>query len=425
MHERHTRPLLLAALLLGALLAALALAGPLDPLPGPVASTFKPLAEVEPRTAISATNTPGDADSLFRITQPGSYYLQGNIQGVLSKHGIEIAVSNVTLDLNGFALVGVAGSLDGVGVQGQRDNLVVRNGTVSGWGSDGVNLTAPGAVGVAGVIENVIAIGNTHIGIRANAYCVVRGCVARGNGQDGIFVQGPAVIADCIADANGRDGINAGPSGVLTRSVASANSRDGVVAANGALIEGVTANNNTGDGLSLTTTAIVSGCSAGENQGAGVRTEQICQVVRTAVDRNGARGIDALFACIITDCTLSSNTTDGAAVQNDTVVMRTNAWGNGAGAGSGAGILALGEGARIQFNSVTDNDRGIETTDTGNLILGNIASGNASNWNFIAGTLYGPVSNITALASPSVVGSGGAPSALGSSPANPLTNFSY
>ncbi|HYD01608.1 MAG TPA: hypothetical protein VEB22_10315, partial [Phycisphaerales bacterium] len=47
-------------------------AGPLNPPVGPVAPTAKPIAEVEPRTAINAANTPGDADSLFRITQPGS-----------------------------------------------------------------------------------------------------------------------------------------------------------------------------------------------------------------------------------------------------------------------------------------------------------------------------------------------------------------
>lgn len=425
MNPRITRPLLPSALLLGALLGALAFAGPLDPPAGPVGPTFKTLDEVEPRIAISQTTTPGDADSLYKITQPGSYYLQGDIEGVPGKHGIEIATSNVTLDLNGFSLIGAPGSLDGVGVQGMRDNLIVRNGTIRGWGSDGVNLTATGAVGVAGVIENVVAVDNFHIGIRANAYSVVRGCVAHGNGQDGIFAQGVAIIADCTVDANGRDGINAGASGVLTRGVASGNTRDGVVAANGALIESVNARNNTGDGFSLTTTAIVSGCTAGENQDTGIRTGEICQIIGTLAERNGTRGIDAFFACIIADCTLASNTGDGANVDNDTVVMRTHAWSNGLASGSGAGIVARGQGARIQFNVVTDNDRGIETTDTGNLIVGNIASGNASNWNLIAGTLYGPVSNIAALASPAVLGSGGAPSALGSSPANPLTNFSY
>src|SRR6185369_7398513 len=82
-------------------------AGNLNPPAGPVASTMKTLSEVEPRIPINATTTPGDADSIFRITQPGSYFLTGNITGVNGKHGIEVAASSVTIDMRGFDLVGV------------------------------------------------------------------------------------------------------------------------------------------------------------------------------------------------------------------------------------------------------------------------------------------------------------------------------
>ena len=107
----------------------------MNPPAGPVASSGKTLSEVEPRVAITLANTPGDANSIFKITQPGSYYLAANIAGVSGKHGIEIAASNVSIDLMGFALEGVLGSLDGVSTEGLRDSLAVRNGTVSGWGS--------------------------------------------------------------------------------------------------------------------------------------------------------------------------------------------------------------------------------------------------------------------------------------------------
>ena len=59
--------------------AGLVVAGPLTPPAGPVASTYKTLSEVEPRIAINAANTPGNAANLFIINQPGSYYLTGNI----------------------------------------------------------------------------------------------------------------------------------------------------------------------------------------------------------------------------------------------------------------------------------------------------------------------------------------------------------
>lgn len=56
-----------------------AFAGPLNPPVGPVVPTAKPLAAVEPRIAPSDLSTPGDSDSVFRIVQPGSYYLTGNL----------------------------------------------------------------------------------------------------------------------------------------------------------------------------------------------------------------------------------------------------------------------------------------------------------------------------------------------------------
>src|SRR6187397_293339 len=107
---RHMRffarpaPVAIAAALVVA--CGLLFAGPMDPPAGPVTSTYKTLTEVEPRTAINAVNTPGDAQNVFRITQPGSYYLTGNVIAAGGKHGITVTVSNVTIDLNGFALDG-------------------------------------------------------------------------------------------------------------------------------------------------------------------------------------------------------------------------------------------------------------------------------------------------------------------------------
>jgi hypothetical protein len=53
-----------------------------------VASTYKTLSEIEPRIALNQANTPGSASKLFRITQPGSYYLTGNAgrRGLPGRH---------------------------------------------------------------------------------------------------------------------------------------------------------------------------------------------------------------------------------------------------------------------------------------------------------------------------------------------------
>ncbi len=122
-----------SALLLTASGNALFAQGQLTP-PAPPAPTMKTLSQIEPRTDV--LNLTSDDSFMFIITNSGSYYLTTNIVGVPGKNGIKIASGNVTLDLNGFAVIGVTNSYDGILVDGSssRTNTTVRNGTVTGWG---------------------------------------------------------------------------------------------------------------------------------------------------------------------------------------------------------------------------------------------------------------------------------------------------
>src|SRR5262245_28247040 len=86
-----------------AVIGIVAHGGPLPPPVGPVDHVYKTLQEVEPRTAISSLP--------YTINTPGSYYLTKDLTGLAAQNGIMINSSNVTLDLRGFSLVGVAGSL--------------------------------------------------------------------------------------------------------------------------------------------------------------------------------------------------------------------------------------------------------------------------------------------------------------------------
>lgn len=130
----------LAFLLAGAAHAP-ALGGGLNPPGGAPAPTMKTLDQVEPRTPVNSTTCPGDVDSSFRITAPGSYYLTGNIVGASGFNGIKISASDVTLDLMGFAVRGVPGSRSGIAVDLislTLANITIRNGAVEGWGAFGV-----------------------------------------------------------------------------------------------------------------------------------------------------------------------------------------------------------------------------------------------------------------------------------------------
>src|SRR5689334_14054569 len=106
-------------------------AGPLLPSapPGPA---YKSLDEVQPRTTISSIP--------ITISQPGSYYLTTNLVGVAGQHGITITGPRVTLDLMGFELRGVPGSLSGIHMN-PAQSPHIRNGSIVNWGQDGINGT--------------------------------------------------------------------------------------------------------------------------------------------------------------------------------------------------------------------------------------------------------------------------------------------
>src|SRR5262249_14863369 len=154
--------------------------GPLTP-PGAPAPTMKSLDQVEARIIINTTNTPGNANTQFIISAPGSYYLTGNITGVSGKHCIFVSSANVTIDLNGFMLIGVGGSgtaiYDGAVNHG---NTVVRNGTIASWGGSGIDLSSS----FDSIVENLIVTNNTGFGLKMSDACALRNCVVRDNASD-------------------------------------------------------------------------------------------------------------------------------------------------------------------------------------------------------------------------------------------------
>jgi len=168
------------------------LAGPIAPPPGPVGESYKTLTEVEPRTALSATNTPGNAQFVYIINQSGSYYLTENLIGVAGKGGIWVLGADVTLDLNGFTLDGTGGSGSGIQGDADSDRLVIRNGHVSNWPLVGIMLEETPDV----VVEDVTVSSTGGMGIFASSG-VVTECRVINAGSDGIFVSGDSIVENC------------------------------------------------------------------------------------------------------------------------------------------------------------------------------------------------------------------------------------
>lgn len=386
---------------LGLLLSgAFLYAGPLNPPAGPVASTYKTLTEIEPRIAVNAANTPGDATSLFKITEPGSYYLTGNITGVANKHGISIAASGVTLDLNGFELVGVPamGAFDGVSVTASsRTNIAVINGSVRNWGDAGVDLGAFNAA-------------NSRVdGVRAS-----------GNAGNGISIGTGGTVSNCTASSNSVNGISAGFGCTVSNCTAFQNTDTGIGTNFGGTVLNCTAYANTNTGISINFGGTITNCTAYQNTGRGISTESSCTVTHCTAAQNGGTGISTSFGSTVEGCTVQNNFLDGILCGSSCVIRGNTCHFNGR--DDGAGIHAVGNDIRIEGNNCTNADRGIEVDSPGNIIIRNTCSTNTSNWDIVIGNSVGPIV-IAGTNTSNIIGNGPVASTLGST--DPHANFSF
>lgn len=176
-------------------------AGPITPPPGPVGSTGKTLEDVydriargsggiaEPRVALQ--DLPGSATAVHVITEPGSYYLTGNVEGMGSMHTVEILAPGVTLDLCGYVLGALNGFAAFLGPVGENYvGLRIVNGTVGG--SMRLDPESSGNSHIA-VLEDLRVSGVVFA-----RSLVLRRSIVRGNSSGGaVIVQESAVIDQC------------------------------------------------------------------------------------------------------------------------------------------------------------------------------------------------------------------------------------
>lgn len=326
-------------------------AGPLDPPSGAVSSTHKTLTEIEPRTAINATNTPGDADALFKITQPGSYYLTGNITGVNAKHGIEVAAGDVFIDLCGFRMVGSSSSLDGIHTNAQIRNVTVRNGTVTDWAGTGVNLASTTSVtDDNGLVENIHATSNDNQGIRVGGNSVVVNCTAGHNSLEGFSVGYSALVERCHSTSNGGDGFSAGSDSTF--------------------LDCVSIHNNA-YGFDVSTGCVVDRCNA---------------VGQTLA---GFRSLGNTPGTKFNNCRASLNEGDGF-IFSSSVATGCIAYSN-----TGAGFRVTASGSRVDECTATANGTGFTSATTNSIYTRNTARGNTTNYDIVAGNSVAPLVNVT------------------------------
>ena len=335
-----------------------ALAGDLNPPPGPILPTD--------RVTLS------DADPLpITLVAPGSYVLTSNLVTLPGGIAIDIQSSNVTLDLNGFTIDG-AGGTDGIIVAANLSAITIRNGVITG-GQNGINASAAGITDL--LIEGVHVHDCTVHAFQVGS-AIMRSCVAANNLGDGFSATGDSALIDCRAIGNGQTGFNC-TGGVIERCVAINNTFAGISMAGGGIVrDSIAKGNNTG--IVATGGSSVIGCLASGNQFGGIEARDASLVESCQARGNGlagtGSGIRLSLGSRAVECVSSFNTTRGYELDFQCVVDRCEAHGN-----IGAGVFVGGSDNRVTANQLYGNTPNLDASGvTGNLIMQNTADGGYS-----------------------------------------------
>ena len=374
-HPTDRRAMLagIGGLAAGAFLASKATAGPLNPPTGPIAPTPGP----EPRIAINQTNTPGSATAIFRITQPGSYYLEGDIVGSPGIRAIVVLAEagEVTIDLNGFTIRGLGGAF-AIVCDSSSPRLVIRNGQIRGWSRNGIRVECPVVLEDLRV-EECGELTPGQGGVRGNDHVSsqARRCVFAENLGDGLRIGAGSTVEECTAAGNQGFGVQLGEHSLIRNCVTRHNLFSGIFAGAGSMI---------------------ADCVSSQNGFAGIGMEDRSTVVNCIASDNANVGILVANRCVVTQSRCMSSPGIG-----------------------GTGIRATGQSNRIDGNSCDGLGIGIQCVGAANLITRNSCSGNATNWDIAANNIC-LVENAT-LAGAINGNSGGTPP--GST--NPNANYTY
>ncbi len=412
---------LIAVTLTCSLVCASTFAGPLNPPAGPVAPTTKTLQEVEPRTPISSQSV---------ITSRGSYYLTNNIVAN-SGVGITIQAQGVTLDLNGFGIIGDgSGSNSDHGISidtGAGDPPVtIRNGFVSNFAGDGIRVSTT----IAKVVIEGVHVKDCRSGFNLNGECDVRDCVASSCSATGFSTTVTGRFENCLADDNGSEGFRV-PRGVLRACAATNNVFDGfriagnfenlvvvasdcIATANGgagfycegpASLSSCVAAMNGLQGLRGDSALVCRGCLSYENLGPGIDAGSASTLSDCLARSNNSNGFILGVGSTATSCTAHQNALDGFSAAAACALAHCTSYLNGvngfdlgsdshisfcaADANSEDGIEGSSD-CTIDSNLVTDNMTGI-VGGTNSLVIRNRAAGNTGADYDLAGSNAGPI----------------------------------
>lgn len=170
--------------------------------------------------ALAGNVTTGDlAGYPVTLSKAGSYILGSDLSPGPNLDGIVAATSDISIDLNGFRIVGgPAGGSNNAryGIWDKGDRLTVKNGTITGFNT--AAIYAPNRqylvvesmrlinsyrglnnqFGFFGRIQNNTVASNASIGILCDLLCLVEGNVVASNGDYGVYIRSGTVLGNTI-----------------------------------------------------------------------------------------------------------------------------------------------------------------------------------------------------------------------------------
>jgi parallel beta-helix repeat protein len=331
--------------------------------PGPTMKTLDQIdAKLEKRTPISSLP--------YTISAPGSYYLTRNLTATGSSAGITISADNVTVDLDGFALIGGGGgTVAGISMPGMQKNACIRNGTIRSWTNGGLR-----AFSTANCFYEKLRIsdntgGNAIAGVLIGSRSTIRDCVATKNSGPGFQSAEICTVTACTASNNSAEGFSLGNAVTVTNCAASGNATYGIKVGEDSVVAHCTADNNSTivgyHGIRAEFGATVKDCSTGHNSH-GIRVAFGSTVVNCTARANAGIGIEVTDSCQITNNTVDANR-------------------NG---------ITLGSGSRVEANNATGNTFFVFLVNGGghNLVIRNSARANGSdNYSLAASDAFGAI----------------------------------
>ncbi|MEM1323691.1 MAG: right-handed parallel beta-helix repeat-containing protein [Bacteroidota bacterium] len=356
----------------------------------------------DPRTPIDSVAHFANYGSVgytsYVITEPGSYYLTKNVLSARTDaFGIVIDADNVSLDLNGYTILGDRTTVpsvdpptrsgrrgDGIHIEGLRNHITIKNGIIDSWEGSGISgsrtnrssfydlrIRNNGRYGLEVNNYNVILRCGVYYcyfnGINVSDHCTLIQCTSSSNAGNGFNIDAFNNAFNCSASRNKLDGFNITIQTTLTNCMATDNQSSGVDAAGtGVVIKDCISNGNFRSGFELFTDAFISGCTANFN-GAEVLSSSM----------------DSFFF-------------GGIVIGGDAVyVFNNHCAGN-----EYAGISARSAGSpnhRIIGNTVIQNKYvGIFVRRSGGLVIQNYAAGtvNGPGYDFRGTIAHGPIIEI-------------------------------